>query len=93
MNHQKEYRLSIWDVFDEYADVRDDLEDTIAVCQSMKDDLESSMEEISDQLNDIEERLHQCDLIFRRFKRQQRNPMQMETVSIPDEFPDSEFPW
>lgn len=60
--------LTLWEVLDKYADVRDDLEDVLYQCAELEDFLEEAREEIHDELERIQNDLHLCDRVFRRYK-------------------------
>ena len=61
--------LTIWDVFNEYADVRDDLEDILVSYECLQSEIGEAMDTISEELGDLHNRLAACDRIFRRFKK------------------------
>lgn len=61
-------KLTVWEVFEEYADIRDDMEDLLMDFQGMMDEIETVMSDLADGLGELEERLDQCDRTFRRFK-------------------------
>ena len=61
--------LTIWDVFNEYADVRDDLEDILLSYECLQSGIGDAMDTISEELEDLHNRLAACDRIFRRFKK------------------------
>lgn len=64
----EEKKLTVWDVLNEYGDIRDELEDTLTSFTFMKEELESAMEDIADELEAIERHLKMCDQVFRRYK-------------------------
>lgn len=64
----KERNLIIWEVFEEYADIRDALEDLIEDFYSIEEEVGTAIMDLSDELNEIRERLFRCDKTFRRYK-------------------------
>lgn len=60
--------LTIWDVFNEYADVRDDLEDLLVAYEGLQAEIGDTMVDIEEELKDIHNKLTACDRIFRRYK-------------------------
>lgn len=64
--------LSVWDVFEEYADVRDDLEDILDGFHSIIEDIGLAIYELEGGLEDVEEHLARCDKVFRRFTAKRR---------------------
>ena len=67
MKNNEIQALSVWDVFNEYADVRDDLECLLDSYDILQDDIRTAMEDIADELNEIRQRLLRCDQIFKRY--------------------------
>ena len=68
MNNKETPSPSVWDVFNEYADVRDDLEYLLYSYDTLRDDIRIAMEDISDELDEIRQRLLRCDSIFKRYR-------------------------
>ena len=60
--------LSVWDVFNEYADVREDLECLLDSYDILQDDIRIAMEDITEELDEIRQRLLRCDQIFKRYR-------------------------
>ena len=60
--------LAIWDVFNEYADVRDDLEDVLLSYECLQSEIGDAMDAIAEELEALHNRLAACDRIFRRYK-------------------------
>lgn len=60
--------LSVWDVFNEYADVREDLECLLDSYDTLQDDIRTAMDDITDELDEIRQRLLRCDQIFKRYR-------------------------
>ena len=65
--------LSVWDVFEEYADVRDELEDLLEGFRSLQEDIELTVFDLADSLEAVEGHLARCDKGFRRFKAKRRH--------------------
>ena len=61
--------LTIWDVFNEYADVRDDLEDVLLSYECLQSEIGDAMDAIAEELEALHNRLAACDRIFRRYKK------------------------
>ena len=61
--------LTIWDVFNEYADVRDDLEDILLSYECLQNEIGDTMDAIAEELETLHNRLGACDRIFRRYKK------------------------
>ena len=68
MKNNEASSLSIWDVFNEYADVREDLEYLLDSYDVLQDDIRIAMEDITDELDEIRQRLLRCDQIFKRYR-------------------------
>jgi len=68
----EEPKLSVWEVFEEYADVRDELEDLLDGFRSIREDIELAVYDLEGDLEDIEDHLSRCDRVFRRFKAKRR---------------------
>ena len=61
--------LTVWDVFNEYADVRDDLEDVLLSYECLQSEIGDAMDAIAEELEALHNRLAACDRIFRRYKK------------------------
>ena len=61
-------KLTLWEVLEKYADIRDELEDVLARCMELYDEIDTARDEIGDGLNQICEELNSCDKVFRRYK-------------------------
>ena len=68
MHGNEKSELTVWDVFNEYADVRDDLENMITLYECLQDDIRLAVDEIADDLEEIQERLQRCDSLFKRYR-------------------------
>ena len=64
----REKQMSLWEVLEKYADIRDELEDVLFQCAELQDFIDMAREEISDGLEQIQEELNNCDKVFRRYK-------------------------
>lgn len=69
---REEPKLSVWDVFEEYADVRDELEDLLDGFRSVREDIELAVYDLEGGLEEVEDHLARCDRVFRRFKAKRR---------------------
>lgn len=65
---REEKDFSVWDVFEEYADIRDELEDLLDGFRSIQEDIELAIYDLEEGLEDVEDHLARCDRVFRRFK-------------------------
>ena len=65
-------KLTVWDIFEEYADVRDELEDLLDGFRSVREDIEAAVYDLEGGLEEIEDHLASCDRVFRRFKAKRR---------------------
>lgn len=66
---QKDIRhAQIWDLLYTYADIRDSLEDTLLSFQELHAEIEYTMEEITEELESLRERLDACSGKLMRFK-------------------------
>ena len=61
--------LTIWNVFNEYADVRDDLEDILLSYECLQSEIGDAVDAIAEELEALHNRLAACDRIFRRYKK------------------------
>ena len=68
---------SVWDMFEEYADVRDDLEYLLDSYDLLQEDIRIAMEDITDELDGLRQRLLRCDQIFERYQTS-RSPYERE---------------
>lgn len=66
----KKRHNNIWDLLYEYADIRDELEDTLLSFKELHAEIEYAMEEITDELENLQEHLAKCSERLVRF----RNP-------------------
>lgn len=61
-------QLTLWEVFEKYADVREDLEYVLYQCAEIEDFLKLARQEIHEELERIQNDLNNCDRVFRRYK-------------------------
>ena len=61
-------RPTVWEVFEKYADIRDELEETLMSFDLMKDEIETSLNDIADGLDQLSMDLAECDRTFKRFR-------------------------
>lgn len=73
---QNKENMTVWDVFNEYADIRDELEDAMHSFSSAIEDIQFALMDLNDEMNQIYDHLSECDKIFRRFR--SRNPRYFE---------------
>ena len=66
----KDRITSIFDLLYEYADIRDELEDALLSFRELHADIECAMEDITDELERLQEHLAKCSERLMRF----RNP-------------------
>lgn len=66
----KDRITSIFDLLYEYADIRDELEDALLSFRELHADIEYAMEDITDELERLQEHLAKCSERLMRF----RNP-------------------
>lgn len=68
MEQCKDGSLSVWQVFEEYANVRDDLEEALFSFDYIQEEIHFAMSELSEELDSIRKRLQLCDHTFKRYK-------------------------
>lgn len=78
----------IWDLISDYADIRDELEDSLNSIRILYHDIEIAMDDISDELDAVEEHLSRTSRHLKRFR------CQDSAATIADE-PDKKevLPW
>ena len=69
----KTRHADIWNLLYEYADIRDELEDTLTSFQQLHKEIEYAMEDITDELESLQEHLSKCSGKLMRFRNPQRN--------------------
>lgn len=69
---REEGKFSVWDVFEEYADIRDELEDLLDGFRSVREDIELAVYDLEGDLEEVEGHLSRCDRVFRRFRTKRR---------------------
>lgn len=60
---------SIWELLEEYADIRDGLEDTLQSFDILQSEVTSALEDIQDEIDTLKEHLAACSARLIRFKR------------------------
>jgi len=68
--HTKARQGELWELLNDYADIRDELEDALLSVQNLQEEIEFAMEDITEELAALNEHLHACDSRLMRF----RNP-------------------
>ena len=76
---------SIWDLLNAYADIRDELEDTLESFQILHNEVSCAMDDISDEIAVLEEHLAKCSCRLMRFKR--RGGLKYEDNNVDEEPP------
>ena len=66
---------SIWDLLYEYADIRDELEDALLSFRELHADIEYAMEDITDELERLQEHLAKCSGRLMRFRNPQHDSL------------------
>ena len=66
----KSRHADIWNLLYEYADIRDELEDALLSFRELHAEIEYAMEDITEELENLQEHLAKCSERLRRF----RNP-------------------
>lgn len=66
----KSRHADIWNLLYEYADIRDELEDALLSFRELHAEIEYAMEDITDELENLQEHLAKCSERLIRF----RNP-------------------
>lgn len=65
----KKRHNDIWDLLYEYADIRDELKDTLLSFQELHAEIEYAMEDITDELESLQEHLAKCSERLVRFRK------------------------
>lgn len=60
---------SIWELLNEYADIRDGLEDTLQSFENLQFEVSSTLGDIQDEIDTLKEHLAVCSARLIRFKR------------------------
>ena len=80
MRAEHKDRISVWDVFNEYANVRDELEDVLDSFEILQSDIQLALEDVSEAITEITDRLSECDKVFCRYRRQSGKNPEKDTV-------------
>lgn len=78
----------IFDLLEEYADIRDELEDTMQSFEILASDIGLAMDDIRDELETLQEHLDRCSNRLIRFRGASR--YEQRTLNVPCEHPFSE---
>ncbi len=84
--HTKTSHEEIWGLLNDYADIRDELEDALQTFQVLQEDIEFAMEEITEELAALNEHLQACDSRLMRFRNHPRHN-QYEVIKESCELP------
>lgn len=85
---QNQHQKEIWELLDEYADIRDELEDTLDSFRYLKADIEFALEDITDELNLLQEHLNTCSARLMQFRPPRTR--QYEVIKEHEELPFSQ---
>ena len=66
--NSKESKLTVWEVLEKYADIRDELDNALSSFEMLKNEIEMTLEDISDELDQLTMDLSECDRVFKRFR-------------------------
>ena len=69
----KNRHADIWELLYEYADIRDELEDTLASFRLLHEEMECAMVDITEELELLHEHLAKCSERLIRFRNPQRD--------------------
>lgn len=75
----------LWNLLYEYADIRDELEDALLSFRELHAEIEYAMEDITDELENLQEHLTKCSGKLMRFRNPQRN--QYEVIKEQGDLP------
>lgn len=75
----------VWDLLEEYMDIRDELEETLDSIELLQDDISAAMDGINEQLENLQEHMDTVSRKLRRFKTPRVN--QYEVAENPDVLP------
>ena len=65
----KIWHADIWDMLYEYADIRDELEDTLTSIRLLHEEMECAMVDITEELEHLHEHLAKCSGKLMRFRK------------------------
>ena len=60
--------LTVWEVLDKYADIRDELENLLNGFRDMQGEIEAAIYDLDGELEEVADHLRSCDRVFRRFR-------------------------
>ena len=69
----KNRHADLWNLLYEYADIRDELEDALLSFRELHAEIEYAMEDITDELENLQEHLTKCSGKLMRFRNQKHN--------------------
>lgn len=75
----------IFDLLEEYADIRDELEDTMQSFEILGSDIGLALDDIRDELETLQEHLDRCSNSLIRFRRASK--YEQRTLNVPCEHP------
>lgn len=78
-------KLTVWEVFETYADIRDDLEELLIDFQNTVEELGTAMIDLADGLGELETTLGQCDRTFQRFKLKYKDETELDRTVVGEE--------
>ena len=81
----KNQHADIWNLLYEYADIRDELEDALLSFRELHAEIEYAMEDITDELESLQEHLTKCSGKLMRFRNPQHN--QYEVIKKQGDLP------
>ena len=81
----KNRHADIWNLLYEYADIRDELEDALLSFRELHAEIEYAMEDITDELESLQEHLTKCSGKLMRFRNPQHN--QYEVIKEQGDLP------
>ena len=67
--HTSPQHAQIWELLNEYADIRDELEDTLSSFQELRSELETALEDVSEELDGLACHLAECSSHLFRFRK------------------------
>ena len=59
---------TLWDTLNEYADIQDELQDTLQSFEYAEYELKSALDDIRDQLESVQHHINICYATLRRYK-------------------------
>lgn len=59
---------TVWELLEDYADIRDELDDALQLFEILQFELTSALDDIQDELDNLNSHLEECSSRLRRFK-------------------------